>query len=188
MESESVAEGSRMMISEPTPAADARFRDLLVRQLAPSFRLAALLLGSESDADDAVQEATVAAWRHFGELHNGERIDAWFQRIVVNKCRDRLRRRRSLPTLELPDDYRADPLADGLAAIPERDALRRCLGALRPEHRTVVVLRYFADLSLDEIAERTGERPGTVRSRLHYALGALRAAYEAAERSPGRSR
>ena len=72
-----------------------------------------------------------------------------------------------------------------LERSPERDALRRALASLTPDHRIVVRLRYGADLSLAEIAARTGEREGTVKSRLHYALRRLRAAYEAAERLDG---
>ena len=59
--------------------------------------------------------------------------------------------------------------------VPSVRALRDALARLSPDHRTVVVLRYFADLSVEEIADRTGARTGTVKSRLHYALSALRA-------------
>ncbi len=52
------------------------------------------------------------------------------------------------------------------------------MAALSPDHRAVLALRFWADLPLEEIAERTGERVGTVKSRLHYALAHLRAAYE----------
>jgi RNA polymerase sigma-70 factor (ECF subfamily) len=75
--------------------------------------------------------------------------------------------------------------SDGAVSVTERDALRGALAGLSPEQRVTVVLRYYGDLSLEEIAERTGERLGTVKSRLHYGLGALRAAYDAASRLPG---
>jgi RNA polymerase sigma-70 factor (ECF subfamily) len=74
------------------------------------------------------------------------------------------------------------PLGDGASGRAERDALRRALTLLTPEHRTVVVLRHLEGYSIGDIAARTGEREGTVKSRLHYALRELRAAYDAAER------
>jgi RNA polymerase sigma-70 factor (ECF subfamily) len=83
------------------------------------------------------------------------------------------------------DDVPEPRTPDGGSSLAERDALRLSLVGLTPDQRTVVVLRYFSDLSLEEIAERTGERLGTVKSRLHYALEALHAAYDAADRLAG---
>jgi RNA polymerase sigma-70 factor, ECF subfamily len=149
-----------------------------------AYRLAALLLGSELEAQDAVQDAAVTAWERFSSLRDPARFDAWFQRILVNGCRDRVRRRGRVRMLPLADgpEPRTPDAATGVA---ERAALRDALATLSSEQREIVVLRFFAGLSLDEIAERTGERPGTVKSRLHYGLSALRAAYEAAARLPG---
>ncbi len=69
------------------------FAGLADRHLARAYRLATVILGSEADAQDAVQDAAVAAWERFGDLRDRERFDAWFNRIPVNGCRDRLRRR-----------------------------------------------------------------------------------------------
>jgi RNA polymerase sigma-70 factor (ECF subfamily) len=92
-----------------------------------------------------------------------------------------MRRRRVREIVsELVDPRVEDPF-DGSA---ERAALRDALARLTPEHRTVVVLRYYADLSVEQIADRIGEREGTVKSRLHYGLAELRAAYDAADRTP----
>jgi RNA polymerase sigma-70 factor (ECF subfamily) len=71
---------------------------------------------------------------------------------------------------------------------PERDALARALERLTPDHRMVVVLRFYADLPIEAIAQRLGEPSGTVRSRLHHALRALRAAYDADSRPVVRGR
>jgi RNA polymerase sigma-70 factor (ECF subfamily) len=162
----------------------ALFARLADGQLMRSYRLAALLLASNTEADDAVQDAAVIAWERFADLRDRDRFAAWFQRILVNACRDRLRRRGRVRLLQLvaaPPDMSPD----ASAGYAEREALRGALAGLSHEHREVVVLRYFADLSLEEIAERTGERAGTVKSRLHYGLQALRAAYDAAARLPG---
>ena len=160
------------------------FAGLADRHLAASYRLASLLLGSEVEAQDATQDATVIAWQRFASLHDRASFAAWFRRILVNVCRDRLRQRRRvriLPLDEAPEP--ANP--DGVAGVAERDALRGAIERLSPDQRTVIVLRYFADLPLEAIADSTGERLGTVKSRLHYALEALHAAYDAADRLPG---
>ena len=160
------------------------FGRLTDRDLAASYRLAALILGNEIEAQDATQDATLIAWQHYASLREPERFGPWFQRILVNVCRDRLRSRRRVRFLTI-DEAPEQAVAEAGSGLAARDALRRSLIGLSPDHRTVVVLRYFAGLSLEEIAERTGERLGTVKSRLHYALEALRAAYDAADRLPG---
>lgn len=149
-----------------------------------SCALAAVILGDRSEAEDAVHDAVCTAWRGLDGLRDPERMEVWFTRIVVNACRDRLRRRRVRPIpLELPASLPAPDPSGDLATL---DALERAIRGLSPEHRTVVALRFWADLSLEEIAERTGERLGTVKSRLHYALEHLREGY-GRETSEGRT-
>jgi RNA polymerase sigma factor (sigma-70 family) len=159
------------------------FGRLVDDDLARSYRLAALLLGSELEGQDAVQDAVVLAWERFADLRDPDRFGAWFGRILVNGCRDRLRRRGRVRLLAL-DATPERPAPDGTVGLAEREALREALGRLSNDHREVIVMRYLLDLPLDEIAERTGERLGTVKSRLHYELDALRAAYDAADRRP----
>ena len=134
-----------------------------------------------AEGEDATHDAAVLAWQRWSSLRDPERFPAWFQRILVNVCRDRMRRRHLRQVVSEPADLRGP---DPFAGSAERAALRQALDRLTPDHRTVIVLRYDADLSVDEIAERTGERAGTVKSRLHYALSSLRAAYDAADRLP----
>lgn len=161
----------------------ATFERLTQGRLERAYRLASVLLRDPSEAEDAVHDAALQAWARWDELRDRERFDAWFDRILVNRCRERLRRRR--PNLRLVADSPERPGADGLAGIAERDALRGVLATLDADHRIVVVLRFIEDLSVAAIAERTGEREGTVKSRLHYALRQLRAAFDAAECLPG---
>ena len=159
------------------------FERLTAGRLERAYRLAAVILGDDAEAEDAVHDAGLRAWSRWGELRDFSRFDAWFDRIVVNASRDRLRRRRLRP---IGLNGLADPPApDPLDASPERDALRHALATLTPEHRAVVLLHHVEGLPLAEIAARTGEREGTVKSRLHYALRELRAAYEADAREPG---
>lgn len=143
-----------------------------------AYRLAAVYLrGSSSDPQDAVHDAAIRAWTHWDDLRDRALFDAWFDRIVVNQCRDRLRQGRRLTELT--------PLTrqgSGWTAGTLLGVLAESFGNLSPEHRLVIHLRYVEDLPLEEIARRTGTRLGTVKSRLHYALRGLRSEYEAAQR------
>jgi len=136
-----------------------------------SFRTACLILGNRSDAEEAVQEAFLRAWRFRASLATGADIRPWLYRVVVNTCNSKLR-------TEIPHrDHRAAD--EELDVLPETgDVAERLAGgsdlitALQslPVHlRVVVVLRYFADLSERELATAIGKRPGTVKSRLHEA-------------------
>ena len=142
-----------------------------------AYRLAGLLLSSAPEAEDAVQDALVIAWQRFDDLREADRFDAWFDRIVVNGCRDRLRRRGKVRFLPLAVEH--DPAdRDPFAAFIERDALLASVSRLSADERIVVVLRFWADLPLETIAERLGWPLGTVKSRLHRALGRLRETHE----------
>ena len=152
------------------------------RALDRAYRIARLILGDAIEAEDAANDAALAAWRRLGDLREPERFEAWFGRILVNACRDRLRARRRLPiTVEASriGPQRLDRSADPAEAFGRRDVLQTAIRSLSPEHREVVVLRYYADLTVEQIAERTGARAGTVKSRLHHALRRLRADVDA---------
>jgi RNA polymerase sigma-70 factor (ECF subfamily) len=152
------------------------------RALDGAYRIARLILGDPVEAEDATHDAALAAWRRFADLREPAKFEAWFGRILVNACRDRVRSRRRLPiSIEalgvgpLRDSRSADPAE----AVVRQEFLRSAIRSLSPEHREVVVLRYYADLTVEQIAERTGTRAGTVKSRLHYALRRLRADVDA---------
>jgi len=148
------------------------------------YRLAGLLLGNGAEAEDAVQDALAAAWQRFDDLRDAARFGPWLDRIVVNGCRDRLRRRGTVRFIPLADGI-DPPDRDPFAAFLERDALLRAVDRLDGDERVVVVLRFWADLPLGGIAERLELPLGTVKSRLHRALGRLRD-MEARETSDGR--
>ncbi len=155
------------------PGREEAFAVLIGPRLDRAYGLAWHLLGHTSDAEDACQEALLAAWSAWPRLRDPARFDAWFDRILVNTCIEHLRRQSRHPQVTLPDD--PDIMdRDALAGPLDRDAIGRALGRLSPEQRAVVVLRFWADLSTDAIAERLGVPAGTVRSRLHYAMGVLR--------------
>jgi RNA polymerase sigma factor (sigma-70 family) len=138
-----------------------------------AFRLAGLLLANAHEAEDAVQDALVIAWQAFDDLREPAKFGSWFDRIVVNGCRDRLRRRGVVRFIPISPDTDA-AARDPFQAFLERDALLGGLDRLSADERIVVVLRYWADLQLDAIAERLDWPLGTVKSRLHRAHGRLR--------------
>jgi RNA polymerase sigma-70 factor (ECF subfamily) len=90
-----------------------------------------------------------------------------------------------LPSSKLVGRGPAPSNLDAAASLAERQALAEALERLEPEHRIVIVLRFYPGLDEQEIAARTGARVGTVKSRLHYALQALRAARDAVARIDG---
>lgn len=161
---------------------EAEFCRLVSARLDGAYQLAGYILGSASEAQDATQDAIARAWQGFGALRDRQAFDQWFRRILVNGCRDRLRRRRRVrfvPLEEQPDDLEAaDPFQSSLAL----DELGRALDVLGPEERTVVVLHYWNDLSTAEIGALLGIAQGTVKYRLHSAYGALRRRLEEASR------
>ena len=158
-------------------ARSATFVELADPLLNDAYRLAGYLLGSAPDAEDAVQEALSRAWQAWPDLRDRDRFEPWFDRILVNICRDRLRRKRGHRLEELDEElpvYTEDPFGAALA----RAEVDRLVKALNPDQRVVVGLRFWRDLSLREIADLLGVPLGTVQSRLHYALKRLREAAE----------
>lgn len=140
-----------------------------------SFRTACLILGNRADAEEAVQEAFLRAWRFRDSLASVPNIRPWLYRVVVNSCYSKLRQ-------EIPHrDHRADeaPLqhmaadAAGPDALAERgevaETVLAALQRLPLSLRVPVVLRYYADLGERDIAQAIGRRQGTVKSRLHEA-------------------
>jgi len=155
----------------------AAFARLVDEQLDRAYRIAGVILGDGLDAEDATHDAVVVAWRAFGGLRDQARFEAWFQRILVNTCRDRLRKRRRTPVTDLdvidPEVRRG---RTGIDEVEDRVLLDRAFRRLNADQAITVALRFYADLALDDIAVRTGVPVGTVKSRLHAALGVLQAA------------
>lgn len=134
-------------------------------------------------AEDAVQHTLVAMWRELPSLRDPERFDAWTYRLVVRACLAESRRRRRAGIRQVPVDELLPSGTDDIADADLRDQLGRALHALSVEHRTVVVLHHYVGLPLGEIAEILGVPYGTVGSRLHHAMRALRASVSAGERT-----
>jgi RNA polymerase sigma-70 factor (ECF subfamily) len=158
---------------EPAVRDDLDFARRSDAYLSRALGLAYYILRDTHEAEDATQEAMTRAWKARRSLRQIESFDAWIDRIVVNSCRERMRRRRNIREIALPEGVEPEA-TDRYGALLARDSIGRALGELTLDQRTVVILRYWRDLSLEQIAERLGWPLGTVKSRLHYALATLR--------------
>lgn len=163
-------------LTDDAPRSSA-FRQLSERHLDRSYRLANIILRDPSEAEDAVHDAFVTAWRKWDSLRDLERFEAWFRRIVVNTCRDRLRRRARVAVLDLAE-HRSLAAPDHATSVDDRVLLEQALRSLKPDDQILIVLRYDRDLRLDDIAALLDIPMGTVKRRLHDAHGRLRRALE----------
>ena len=130
------------------------------------YRAALLTLGSESAAVDAVDEAVYKGYLSYRKLRDPQYLETWLVRILINVCRDELRRRkRELAVEELPETA-----GEAFDALPLKEAIRR----LPAQLRDVIVLRYFTGLTLEETATALELPRGTVSTRQRKALALLK--------------
>jgi RNA polymerase sigma-70 factor, ECF subfamily len=149
--------------------------DLATRFLAISRRI----LRDLDLAEDATQQALVAIWRDLPQLRDPARFDAWSYRLLVRACyaEGRAVRRWSPNVHLLPED--APTVSGELDSVIHRDQLETAIRRLSVDHRTVLVLVSYADIPPDRVAQILDIPVGTVHSRLHHAMRAMRAALDA---------
>ena len=159
------------------------FVDLLRGRIDRLFAIARRIVRDVDRAEDALQDALVIAWRDLPDLRDPDRFDFWVQRVLANMCIEHARRdRRRYAKLQvLPmDGYTA---RDELSGVVDRDVVDRAFRRLSPDERAILVLRYYLGYEPTVIAEVLGAPAGTIRSRLHHAHRAMRAAIEADARA-----
>jgi RNA polymerase sigma-70 factor, ECF subfamily len=167
---------------------DAEAFDALARLVGDDcMAIAFRILRDVDQADDAVQNALITAWRELRTLRDPDRFEAWMHRILINECFMEARRRRrwsaNLRLLPPPGDDASD-----LITVNDRDQLERAFRRLTLEQRSVLVLHHYVGLTAEQVADRLGIPVGTVKSRIHHATDALRASLEADARTPASSR
>lgn len=135
-------------------------------------RFATRMLGTREDAEEALQDAFLRAYRALGRYQDRERFASWFYRILVNRCRSALARRRPR---DITDDAAAEPSGPAPdRALMERDQAAWLLERLPAEQREVFLLHYVEELSYEEIAVITGVRVSALKMRVKRGLARLR--------------
>lgn len=148
------------------------FRDFVAARRPALLRAAMLLTPDRADAEDLLQAALARTYLAWGRINDRAALDGYVRRVMVNINISWWRRRKleEYPTDELPDL----PVADHTRRSELRDALERLLGRLPARQRTAVMLRYYEDLTENEIAETLGVSVGTVKSTVSRAMAKLR--------------
>ncbi len=145
------------------------------------YAVATLILRDGDRAQDAVQEALVAAWKGMGALRDPDAWVSWLHRLTVRACFQVARRdrRRTLVELHVTPDREPATFGDASVALAERDRLERELGRLPIDQRAVIVLHFYLGLPLTEAAAILDIPTGTAKSRLHRGLQAMRSSMNA---------
>ena len=177
--------------SDDDPEKARRFREAALPYLDDAYTLARYLLRNATDAEDAVQECYLRAFRHF-DSYRGPAMKPWLFAILRNVCRAEYARRATTPTSaieDVPESAEQTPLWHEAQETPEAqlqrhwdsDTIRRLVAALAEPFRETFVLREIQNLSYREIAKVAEVPVGTVMSRLARARAMLRSAWLAEE-------
>lgn len=145
------------------------------------FKTAYLMTGRKEEAEDILQEVFVSVWRSRNTFNPKKgKLTTWIYRITVNQCLSRRRKKQPAilsleeKSINLPDIKLEEQPEEVLVTKLEYERLMKAMNALDSRHRSVLILRYFNDLSYDEIAQVIGVPLGTVKSRISQALRSLR--------------
>ncbi|WP_274363764.1 sigma-70 family RNA polymerase sigma factor [Paenibacillus thermotolerans] len=136
------------------------------------YRIAYAYLKNEHDALEAVQETAYRAWKTFGKLRSPQYVSTWLIRILLNCCGDEWKRRkRYAPVTDMPERFEPDPkLTDAVTRVQLAEALER----LDPKLKQIIILKYYEDMTLTEIAETLDRPVGTVKTWLNKSLTLLK--------------
>jgi RNA polymerase sigma factor (sigma-70 family) len=157
------------------------FAQLVVPRADRVLRTARAILGNESEAHDAAQNAFVSAWVNLARLRDIDRFDAWVNRILRNECRQALRRRRWSRVVEISTVAAEAATVAGAgdpASSIDTAAVQGAFRRLSVDDRTILLLHHLHGLALDEVARQLGIPIGTAKSRLWAARRALERALE----------
>jgi RNA polymerase sigma-70 factor (sigma-E family) len=176
-------------VGEKTPPVDPGFVEFVAARSAALFRTAVLIMGDRYAAEDLVQSALERAYKNWDRVAAADAPEAYVRRIMANVANDRKSRRNNPVEHVLLDhdrhDRAADADIDGFRNIEARDAVVTALRQLPVGMRTVLVLRYFDDMTEAQISAALGISAGTVKSQAARGLAKLRAAMAEADTGSG---
>ncbi len=181
-------DGQAVLVDRCCHGDEDAFRALMQQYRTTLYGTAYLMMRDHGLAEDVLQEALMQIWRHLPSYKFRGNLKAWLIRIVINEAKQQFRKKR----IRMGSLEETGSLADCEGSIEPyddrallRDELRRAVDDLPAEQREVVVLRFFSELTVPEIASALGRREGTVKSRLNRALGRLRLSLSGAGLHPG---
>lgn len=164
----------------------AAFEELIRGRLDKLFRTACGILGDPAEAEDAAQEACIAAWQKLPTLRDPDRFDAWLGRVLLNACRMRLRARRRVREIAI-DEKRTTPDRPDLTGMTDRteaiDQVARALDKVSADDRALLILHHVHNERVETIAATLGIPTGTVKWRLSRARQAVQRALESDRRA-----
>ena len=170
-------EGRTTEIDEGEGSSPERFEELYLRYAPGGFRLAFLLTGDRTAAEDVVHDAFLRVVGRLGHLRTGIAFDAYLRKTIVNLIKNRWRHRAVVHGYsERQPSPAAIPSAEG--SIVEHDVVWRAILELPIQQRTAIVLRFYEDLPVDDIASVMRCRPGTARSLVSRGMASLRSQLE----------
>jgi RNA polymerase sigma-70 factor (ECF subfamily) len=161
---------------------EAAFADIAQASNGRLKQVAYRIVRDKDLAEDAMQQALVEIWQALPRLRDPARFDAWSYRFLVRACYREAKRLRDMPP-ELADrDQPTTP--DSTGAVMDRDQLERGFERLSLDHRAVVVMHYYLDLTIEDTADALGISAGTAKSRLNRAMAKMRIAMHVDARAP----
>lgn len=177
----------RAWIDQALAGDRAAFGQLVRAYERPIYNLTYRMLGDPQEAEDAAQETFIRAYTRLSTYQRERKFVNWLLSIASHYCIDRLRRRARAPQLSLDDPLppqwlssEADRPDQVVNQKIQQERLRRVLERLPPDYRVVIILRYWHDMSYEEIAATTGCTESAIKSRLHRARQMMAQQLEAA--------
>jgi RNA polymerase sigma-70 factor (ECF subfamily) len=187
LRAQAVASMQRVLVEQAMDGDIDAYSELVKASHSRLFGIAHLILRDTDRAQDAVQDALLLAWRHVRSLRDPDAWDAWLRRLTVRACYRvaRAHKRRTLVELHTMPSSGSPRAPDASLGVLDRDWLGRELDRLDIDQRVVLVLHYYLDLPLSEVAEIVDIPYGTAASRLHRGLEAMRTSMLAEPRTDG---
>jgi RNA polymerase sigma factor, sigma-70 family len=167
--------GNELLVAAAKRGDDAAFYSLITQHKEKMYRIAYSYLKNETDALEAVQEATCRAYMQIHKLKEPDYFGSWLIRILMNYCADEVKRMARRNERQQEAAAVLDPhAASGESALLERVMLESAVEQLDENCQKVIQLKYYHDLTITEIARTLQKPEGTIKTWLHKALGGLR--------------